>query len=54
MNIELDKKEIRLINEACDFFMSELKEDSTFENPNTNKYYDLWDIRNKIMNKILR
>ena len=52
VNIELSKKEIRLINEACEFFMSELEEDSSFESPNKEKYYDLWDIRNKVMNKI--
>tara|TARA_R100000152_G_C6639431_1_gene84525 strand:- start:282 stop:467 length:186 start_codon:yes stop_codon:yes gene_type:complete len=48
MKIELNRKEIKLINEACEFFMDELKEDSTFENPNNKKFYDLWDIRNKI------
>ena len=52
INIELSKKEIILINEACEFFMDELKEDSTFENTNNNKFYDLWDIRNKVMDKI--
>ena len=52
INIELSKKEIRLINEACEFFMDEVKEDSTFENPNNDKFYDLWDIRNKVMDKI--
>lgn len=54
INIELSKKEIKLINEACEFFMDEVKEDSTFENPNNDKFYDLWDIRNKVMDKILR
>ena len=48
MNIELNKKEVELINEACEFFMSELYGDSTFENPNYMKYYDVWDIRIKI------
>jgi len=47
-NIQLNKKEIQLINEACEFFMEMLKDDSTFENPNDKKFYDLWDIRNKI------
>lgn len=54
VNVELSKKEIRLINEACEWWMDEVKENSTFENPNNDKFYDLWDIRNKIMNKILR
>ena len=47
-NIQLNTKEIELINEACEFFMEILKDDSTFENPNDKKFYDLWDIRNKI------
>ena len=47
-NIQLNRKEIKLINEACEFFMEMLKDDSTFENPNNEKFYDLWDIRNKI------
>ena len=52
LETHLSKKEIILINEACEFFMDELKEDSTFENTNNNKFYDLWDIRNKVMDKI--
>ena len=38
----------------------ETKEDDEFddwgedENSNDDKFYDLWDIRNKLMNKILR
>lgn len=48
MNIELNKVERELINEACEFFMDELREDSTFENSNSHKFYDLWDIRNKL------
>lgn len=47
-NIQLNRKEIGLINEACEFFMDELKEESPFENLNNEKFYDLWDIRNKI------
>lgn len=54
VNVELSKKEIRLINEACEWWMDEVKENSTFENSNDDKFYDLWDIRNKLMNKILR
>ena len=48
--VKLNKKEIELINESCEFFMEILKDDSTFENPNDKKFYDLWDIRNKIKN----
>ena len=32
MKVKLSKKEIRLINEACEFFMRELKEYSSFDN----------------------
>ena len=46
--VKLSTKEIKLINEACEFFMEELREDLDFENSNKNKFYDLWDIRNKI------
>tara|TARA_R110002012_G_scaffold116621_2_gene264337 strand:+ start:118 stop:300 length:183 start_codon:yes stop_codon:yes gene_type:complete len=46
--VTLNKKEIELINESCEYFMEILKDDSTFENPNNKKFYDLWDIRNKI------
>jgi|TARA_B100000902_G_scaffold267501_1_gene253536 hypothetical protein len=46
--VTLSKKEIELINESCEYFMQILKDDSTFENPNNKKFYDLWDIRNKI------
>jgi len=52
MKVKLSKKEIRLINEACEFFMRELKEYSSFENTNKEKYYDLWNIRNKVMDEI--
>jgi hypothetical protein len=48
MNVELNEIERKLINEACEFFMDELREDSIFENPNHKKFYDLWDIRNKL------
>ena len=48
MNIDLNKKEIELINEACEWWMDEVKENSTFENPNNKKFYELWDIRNKL------
>tara|TARA_B100001287_G_scaffold181762_1_gene153297 strand:- start:1702 stop:1875 length:174 start_codon:yes stop_codon:yes gene_type:complete len=46
--IKLSIKEIKLINEACEFLMQELREDSDFENSNKDKFYDLWDIRDKI------
>ena len=46
--IKLSTKEIKLINEACEFYMEQLKEDSTFEISNKDKFYDLWDIRDKI------
>ena len=48
MKVELTQREIKLINEACEWWMSELRENSTFENPNDEKYYEFWDIRNKI------
>jgi len=48
MNVDLNKKEIELINEACEWWMDEVKENSTFENPNNKKFYQLWDIRNKL------
>ena len=48
--VKLNKKEIELINESCEFFMEILKDDSTFEISNNKKFYDLWDIRNKIKN----
>ena len=50
MKVELTQKEIELINESCEFFMEILKDDSTFEISNNKKFYDLWDIRNKIKN----
>ena len=46
--LKLNKKEIELIIESCEFFMEMLKEDSTFEISNKDKFYDLWDIRDKI------
>ena len=53
MNVDLNKKEIELINEACEWWMDEVKENSTFENPNNKKFYELWDIRNKLKAKKL-
>ena len=46
--LKLNKKEIELIIESCRFFMEILKEDSTFEISNNNKFYDLNDILIKL------
>ena len=46
--IKLNKKEIELIIESCQFFMEILKEDSTFEISNNKKFYDLNDILIKL------
>ncbi len=46
--IKLNKKEIELITESCKFLMEILKEDSTFEISNNNKFYDLNDILIKL------
>lgn len=48
MKIELTQREIELINEACEWWMSELRENSTFEISNNKEFYEFWDIRNKI------
>ena len=48
MKVELTQREIELINEACEWWMSELKENSTFVISNNKKYYEYWDIRDKI------
>ena len=46
--LKLNKKEIELITESCQFFMEMLKEDSTFEISNNKKFYDLNDILIKL------
>jgi len=48
MKVELTEREIELINEACEWWMSELRENSTFEISNNKEFYEFWDIRNKI------
>lgn len=54
-NIQLNTKEVELINEACEFFMDQLKMDhqegQNWEKSNNKKFYDLWDIRNKVKRK---
>tara|TARA_R100001463_G_scaffold24828_1_gene59100 strand:+ start:673 stop:837 length:165 start_codon:yes stop_codon:yes gene_type:complete len=46
--VELSKQEISHILLSCETLMEQLKDDSTFENPNTERFYELWDIRNKL------
>ena len=48
IKVELTQREVELINEACEWWMDEVKENSTFENSNNKKFYELWDIRNKL------
>ena len=46
--LKFNRKEIQLINEACQWWVEELKEDSTFENPNNKKYYALLNTIDKL------
>tara|TARA_R110000772_G_scaffold88687_3_gene184083 strand:- start:1622 stop:1798 length:177 start_codon:yes stop_codon:yes gene_type:complete len=45
---KLNLKEISNIILACESLMEQLKDDATWEIDNKERYYDLWDIRNKL------
>jgi hypothetical protein len=46
--IKFSKEEKELITEAIEYWMEQLKIDSTFELPNTEKYYKCQDILDQI------
>ncbi len=46
--MKLSKEQKELITEAIEWWMEELKENSTFELPNTEKYYKYEDILDQI------
>lgn len=48
MKINLTKIEMFYILEGLDMFRDQLKEDSTLEIPNTQHYYDVWDLMDKL------
>ena len=48
MKIELNKKEVKDILEGLDMFRSQLKEDSTFELSNQDRFYEVWDLMDKL------
>ena len=54
IKVELTQREVELINEACEWWMGELKENSTFEISNNKKFYEFWDIRDKITGTITK
>ena len=48
MKIELNIQERSNLKLACETLMEQLKDDSTWEIDNKEKYYQLWDLREKL------
>lgn len=48
MQVKLTNQEITFILEGLSMFKDQLKEDGTFEIPNTTDFYKVWDLQDKL------
>lgn len=46
--MELNKKELRYILEGLSVLRNVLKEDGEIDVPNTESYYEVWDVMDKV------